>query len=629
VLEEIRLAAVDAFFSLPRGGAEIGGILFGTNEGDEVRILASRPMECEHARGPTFVLSDKDRDRLRTQLAESGLDSGLHGLKVVGWYHSHTRSEIFLSELDLEIYREFFPEPWQVALVVRPAGLKPTRAGFFFRDRDGLIRNTASLHEFILVSPAQNGEDKPHVVTNGAPAISLLKPLVVEQPAPAGTPGPEATPQSVGEAKPKGEADPLPPSTVRLRRETLPVERASEGTPEIGPPFEMVRPVEFVPPAFMRQPEPRSHSRTWMLLAVFLLVAAGTAAYFTSDYWMTALASKPAYLHLKVFDTDGQLRIEWDRESLAPQDVQGGTLEIVDGVSMTSIPLDGAKVRMGSFQYARRSEMVEIHLAVRTPRGPIEEFTSFIGQAPPPPRPTPNPEQAQDAEAKAAEAERARGDLRKQELRTLELERSLDQMRQQMRREDERRRVENQMPATEKPQPTETRPAEKPPGVPVQAAANKNSSPAAVSAPTASLERPAPPPVAPPPPKPVATAPTTLQPAPGSLSGRWVYSSASKSGSPFPPESVTLVMSEAYQQVRGVFVGRYRVPKNRKFNPKVNLNFEGPVRAGGSKFSYTSPDGMKGELELIRLPGKQDAIEVVWTSERDKLTFDDIFFRVP
>src|SRR5262249_3986865 len=152
-------------------------------------------------------------------------------------------------------------------------------------------------------------------------------------------------------------------------------------------------------------------------------VAAGTAAYFTSDYWMTALVSKPVYLHLKAFDTDGQLRIEWDRESLAPQDVQGGTLEIVDGVSMTSIPLDGGKVRMGSFQYARRSEMVEIHLAVRTPRGPIEEFTSFIGQAPPPPRPTPNPEQAQDAEAKASEAERARGDLRKQELRTLELER--------------------------------------------------------------------------------------------------------------------------------------------------------------------------------------------------------------
>src|SRR5436190_1502120 len=32
VIDDIRLAVVDAFFSLPRGGAEIGGILLGTYE---------------------------------------------------------------------------------------------------------------------------------------------------------------------------------------------------------------------------------------------------------------------------------------------------------------------------------------------------------------------------------------------------------------------------------------------------------------------------------------------------------------------------------------------------------------------------------------------------------------------
>jgi hypothetical protein len=88
-------------------------------------------------------------------------------------------------------------------------------------------------------------------------------------------------------------------------------------------------------------------------------------------------------------------------------------------------------------------------------------------------------------------------------------------------------------------------------------------------------------------------------------------------------------MTEAYGQVRGVFVGRYRVPKNRKLNPSVKFSFEGPVRPGSSKFPFTTADGMKGEIELIRLPNKQDAIEVVWYSERDKLTFDDIFFRKP
>src|SRR5205085_10327090 len=119
--------------------AEIGGVLFGRHSEAEVRIEAFRPMVCEHAMGPTFVLSDKDKALLKKQLAESAYDPSLHGLVTVGWYHSHTRSEIFLSDLDLEIYKKIFPEPWQVALVMSPAGMKPTRAGFFFRDRCGAV----------------------------------------------------------------------------------------------------------------------------------------------------------------------------------------------------------------------------------------------------------------------------------------------------------------------------------------------------------------------------------------------------------------------------------------------------------------------------------------------------------
>ena len=77
-------------------------------------------------------------------------------------------------------------------------------------------------------------------------------------------------------------------------------------------------------------------------------------------------------------------------------------------------------------------------------------------------------------------------------------------------------------------------------------------------------------------------------------------------------------------------LGRYKVPKNSKISPKVSFDFGGPVQAAGpSKFTFTSPDGSKGQIELIRLNGKQNAIEVVWYSNRDKITFDDIFYRVP
>ena len=43
VLDEIRLVMLDAFFSLPRGGAEIGGVLFGSHDDHRVRISAVRP----------------------------------------------------------------------------------------------------------------------------------------------------------------------------------------------------------------------------------------------------------------------------------------------------------------------------------------------------------------------------------------------------------------------------------------------------------------------------------------------------------------------------------------------------------------------------------------------------------
>src|SRR5688500_10496070 len=134
VIDDIRLGVIDAFFSLPRGGAEIGGILLGSYEKDRLTILGSVALDCEHAFGPSFVLSPQDLAKLEQQLA--GLPrSG--DARPVGWYHSHTRSEIFLSDADLEVYRRFFPEPWQVALVLRPHTLDPARAGFFFREADG------------------------------------------------------------------------------------------------------------------------------------------------------------------------------------------------------------------------------------------------------------------------------------------------------------------------------------------------------------------------------------------------------------------------------------------------------------------------------------------------------------
>ena len=185
VMQQIRMEAVEGFHRVPHGGVETGGILFGTHQGDQVRILAWRPIACEYATGPSFTLSEKDQAALEEALRSSSADAELAGLEPAGWYHSHTRSEIFLSELDLEFFQRYFPRAWQVALVVRPASFAPTRAGFFFRETDGGIHAEKSYAEFRL-TPSRLAEPPP-IVTEAPPetlpAPALAEPEPEEPPA--------------------------------------------------------------------------------------------------------------------------------------------------------------------------------------------------------------------------------------------------------------------------------------------------------------------------------------------------------------------------------------------------------------------------------------------------------------
>src|ERR1017187_5174657 len=148
VLDDIRLAVVDAFYSLPRGGAEIGGILLGRFADGRIQIMEYQALDCEHAMGPSFTLSQNDQ----TQLADFLAAAHQHpdGMRPVGWYHSHTRSDIFLSDADQDIHKRFFPEPWQIALVLKPSTFEPTRGGFFFCEADGSMRGSASYQEFVV-----------------------------------------------------------------------------------------------------------------------------------------------------------------------------------------------------------------------------------------------------------------------------------------------------------------------------------------------------------------------------------------------------------------------------------------------------------------------------------------------
>ena len=161
VLDQIREIAVDGYHRLPRGGVETGGILFGTHEESVVRIMAWREIVCEYAKGPSFLLSAKDEAAVAEALQSWRDDAELAGMEPIGWSRAHTRSEILLSDADLAFFDKFFPQPWQVGLIVHPASFAPTRAGFFFREADGSIRAQSSYLEFILAPVAAARAPQP------------------------------------------------------------------------------------------------------------------------------------------------------------------------------------------------------------------------------------------------------------------------------------------------------------------------------------------------------------------------------------------------------------------------------------------------------------------------------------
>jgi len=54
----------------------------------------------------------------------------------LGWYHTHPRMGVFFSQWDAWLHQNFFPEQWQVALVIEP---HQSIGGFFIRQPDGSL----------------------------------------------------------------------------------------------------------------------------------------------------------------------------------------------------------------------------------------------------------------------------------------------------------------------------------------------------------------------------------------------------------------------------------------------------------------------------------------------------------
>ncbi|HTS61957.1 MAG TPA: hypothetical protein VMH28_08020 [Candidatus Acidoferrales bacterium] len=422
VLDDIRLAVTDAFFSLPRGGAEIGGILLGTFANSRLSILGHAPLECEHAFGPSFTISVNDEARLKELLATA--PGRFPAMEVVGWYHSHTRSGIFLSESDLEVHNQFFPKPWQVALILKPHTFEPTRIGFFFRETDGSIHCVASYREDVL-------EAQPlHYVVPDTPPFPVL-----EMPRPRGATRPRAH-RILNQVELELTAEPVAASDEPPAAQQ-PVPPSDPAPAAVSEP-----PV----PHFLNdaQPPPKRRKAKGLVAAAITLCAIG-AAIETRELWIPKLltvaqpgpAAAPPSMGLHASDHDGQLEIDWDRTSVGIRQATGGVLEITDGgPPPRSIRLDPAHLQTGTFTYGRQGEKVDVRLIVRRPDGQEwREVTTFLGKLPA----AEDDAARKERERLAADAAKLKTDLNSQAARTRRLEKDLESVRDELRAQQQKR----------------------------------------------------------------------------------------------------------------------------------------------------------------------------------------------
>jgi hypothetical protein len=346
VIEEMRHEVAEGFQRLSRGGIEVGGVLYGTRDGRTVRVLAMRPIACEHARGPGFLFSDKDRIALNEQLVRDKEDPQLQELISVGWFLSHTRSEIALTESDLEIYSIFFPAPWQVTLVIRPGRAGSMRAGYFVREADGTVRGERSYLEF-------NFPDRLAGVLEHPPD------------------------RSTRDRAPRENAERRPPPVHRAESVGAAGASSAAAAPALARRESPVMPQPVDPGPQFLAPQPAKRKWPWLLAWALLLVA---AVVLGLRYWMP---SAPQPISLSVVERDGQLQIEWNHAAKPVAGAVRGSLRIMDGPESRTVALTPQTLSSGKFTYQRKSGDIEVRMTVENSDGvKAEEASRFLGRPP-------------------------------------------------------------------------------------------------------------------------------------------------------------------------------------------------------------------------------------------------------
>lgn len=384
VFHEIDFSVGEAFRSIPHGGMEAGGLLFGARTANAVRIEAFRPIQCEHAFGPSFVLSDGDLQALTEQLASSKADPDLNGMERLGWFVAHTRSDLAVNDRELQWFDRLFPEPGKLTVLVKPERFQPTRFAFLMRGKDGQLERDGRNRAIILPLPGRASGS-----ANGpVPSVPAPKPVAVPAAKPAAVPRARPVPEQPLEDTP--EPPPEPPSRPRpaVPKQPRPVfepqpaaEERIATVPPPPPPREELRPAAAEMFAYSgyaarrrRLDEPERRIPIGVRLFIVLLIAAALGC--AAGYW-AYLQLPPARILLSVNPQGSQIVVSWPAEQT--RGASYAAIRVNDGAP---VPLSDEDKVAGKTTVKYSGSDIKIELIVqhwmRQSRG-IVRFVSAAG----------------------------------------------------------------------------------------------------------------------------------------------------------------------------------------------------------------------------------------------------------
>jgi hypothetical protein len=382
VVDQIAEEAAGGLGSLPRRGAEVGGILLGSAPPGEqvVTIVDCLPIACVHYFGPSYVLTLDEKLTLEQALVR-WRPSPARRVCAVGYYRSHTRDGLFLSDEDVWLMSTYFADPLRVALLIRPHRDGPGVGGFFFWE-DGRIRADASYLEFpfdrMALGVGEPEEAAPDLLVEEAG----LEP-VVEEVAEPGEPVFEAPPGPSEEppAEPELTTEPAPAAEPASAAEPMPAD--AEPEPVRLPSF-----IDSVPPEKPRRRLGKVIHLLWLPVFILLVSLGGwlgtEGAHRLGSGQKRETGVNPYALGLGVTEYGDNLHLTWDRNAPAMPYAERGILLISDGEQNRILELDLRRLRGGSVMYRRLTGPVRFRLELYL-KG--SRTLSEVWEPPEPPKP--------------------------------------------------------------------------------------------------------------------------------------------------------------------------------------------------------------------------------------------------